>query len=149
LENNEITVELMPDVFTKTKRSDVMSRILSEGNKATELSLIGLFRAHRITGWRRRQPIFGKPDFVFPKRRMAVFVDGCFWHFCPKHGKFPKSNKSYWRRKLLANKRRDKLVTRTLQKAGWKVVRVWECSLSNYKKNQTRFSSEQFLELIA
>ncbi len=68
----------MPDVFTKAKRSDVMSQIRGHGNKDTELALIKLFRLHHITGWRRRQPIFGKPDFVFPLLRAAIFVDGCF-----------------------------------------------------------------------
>ena len=73
----------MPDVFTKAKRSEVMSRIRGTGNKDTELALIILFRLHRIKGWRRHQPVFGKPDFVFPAVKVAVFVDGCFWHCCP------------------------------------------------------------------
>ena len=64
------------DVFTKAKRSEVMSRIRGRGNKDTELALAKLFRQHKITGWRRNQKIFGKPDFVFPKIRLALFVDG-------------------------------------------------------------------------
>lgn len=79
----------MPDIFTKAKRSAVMSRIRSHGNKATELRLVGIFGAHKLTGWRRHQPVFGKPDFIFPKLRVAVFVDGCFWHSCPKHSTKP------------------------------------------------------------
>jgi len=65
------------------KRSEVMSRIRGRGNKETELALAKLLRRHAIKGWRRHQPIFGKPDFIFSKARLAVFVDGCFWHGCP------------------------------------------------------------------
>jgi DNA mismatch endonuclease (patch repair protein) len=95
-----------------------MSRVRGRGNRDTELALAKLFRRHRITGWRRNQPVFGKPDFVFPKFRLAVFVDGCFWHGCPKHATKPKNNRAFWRRKFFANKVRDALVTRTLKRAG-------------------------------
>ena len=105
----------MPDVFTKTKRSEVMSRIRGRGNKDTELALAELMRRARITGWRRNQSMFGKPDFVFPKFKLAVFVDGCFWHGCPKHETKPKNNRAFWFRKLSSNKARDALVTRTLR----------------------------------
>ena len=119
----------MPDVFTKAKRSEVMSRIRGRGNKETELALAKLLRASSIKGWRRHQPIFGKPDFIFQKARLAVFVDGCFWHGCPKHATKPKNNRSFWRRKLSANKTRDRLVTQTLRRTGWRVIRIWECAL--------------------
>jgi DNA mismatch endonuclease (patch repair protein) len=72
----------MPDVFTKAKRSQLMSRIRSHGNKNTELALVRILRAQGITGWRRHQPVFGKTDFIFPRLRLAVFVDGCFWRGC-------------------------------------------------------------------
>ena len=68
----------MADIFTKAKRSEVMARIRGSGNRATELRLIALMREHGITGWRRNAPVFGKPDFVFRRERVAVFVDGCF-----------------------------------------------------------------------
>ena len=126
----------MPDVFTKAKRSEVMSRIRGRGNKDTELALAKLFRAHRITGWRRNQKIFGKPDFVFQKLKLAVFVDGCFWHGCPKHATKPKNNPAFWRRKFSRNKQRDVLVTWTLRRAGWRVLRVWEHELAS--KNEAR-----------
>jgi len=119
------------DVFTKSKRSAVMSRIRGSGNKDTELALIKIFRAHKITGWRRRQLIFGKPDFVFPKLKVAIFVDGCFWHACPKHGTQPRSNAAFWRKKLAANKKRDRLVNAILRSADWRVLRIWEHELKN------------------
>jgi DNA mismatch endonuclease (patch repair protein) len=108
----------MADVFTKSKRSHVMSQIRGHGNKATELALIRIFRANGITGWRRRQPVFGKPDFVFAKKRLAVFVDGCFWHGCPNHKSTPKTNRAFWTNKIDKNKKRDKLVGKTLRAAG-------------------------------
>ncbi len=64
------------------------------------------------------QPLYGKSDFVFRPERLAVFVDGCFWHGCPKHGRKPKSRKTFWTAKLERNAARDRLVTRTLRKAG-------------------------------
>lgn len=82
----------MTDIWNKEKRSEVMSRIRSQGNKVTELRLISIFREARITGWRRKQPLLGKPDFVFRQQRLAVFVDGCFWHGCPKCYRRPSSN---------------------------------------------------------
>jgi len=126
----------MADVFSKSKRSEVMAQIRSRGNQATELALAKLFRRHKITGWRRNQKVFGKPDFIFPKHKLAVFVDGCFWHGCPKHGTQPKGNAAFWRKKISRNQIRDRLVTRTLRKAGWRVLRIWEHELT--RKHQTR-----------
>jgi DNA mismatch endonuclease (patch repair protein) len=80
--------------------------------------------------------VFGKPDFIFPKLKLAIFVDGCFWHGCPKHGTNPKSNRPYWHRKLSRNKNRDRLVTQTLRQAGWRVLRIWEHELT--RKNEHR-----------
>ena len=121
----------MADVFTKQKRSEVMARIRSRGNKDTELRMIELLRAHGITGWRRGIAPFGKPDFVFRRERVAVFVDGCFWHGCPKpkHSPLPKTRAEWWATKLGRNKDRDRLVTRALRKEGWRVIRIWECDL--------------------
>lgn len=124
----------MVDVFSTAKRSRVMSRIRSHGNKDTELALAKLFRANRITGWRRQHCVFGKPDFVFPKLRLAVFVDGCFWHGCPHHASMPNNNAAFWRKKLMANKARDRLVTRTLRERGWHVMRIWEHELTRKRQ---------------
>jgi DNA mismatch endonuclease, patch repair protein len=120
----------MPDVFTKRKRSEVMSRIRGRGNRETELTLIKVFRAHAIRGWRRNQPVFGKPDFVFLHTRVAVFVDGCFWHGCPKHANMPANNRAFWKKKLAANIARDRIVRRQLRRQGWRVVRIWEHELA-------------------
>jgi len=116
----------MPDVFTPQKRSDVMSKIRSKGNKNTELTLINIFKKHGIKGWRRNWKLEGKPDFVFLKLKIAIFVDGCFWHRCPKHYIKPRNNKDFWENKISKNVKRDKQVNRTLKSKGWKVIRIWE-----------------------
>ncbi len=113
-----------------------MSLIRSRGNRDTELRLIAIMRAHRITGRRRNWPIFGKPDVAFPKLKLAVFVDGCFWHGCPLHATQPKTNAAFWRKKIAANRTRDRLVTRTLRRLGWRVLRLWEHELT--RKNEPR-----------
>ena len=127
----------MPDIFTRAKRSEVMSLIRSRGNRATELRLIALMRAHGITGWRRNARLFGKPDFVFRAARLAVFVDGCCWHACPRHATMPRNNRAFWKAKLTRNVARDREVTRTLRKAGWRVLRIWECALSAKRRTAT------------
>jgi DNA mismatch endonuclease (patch repair protein) len=75
--------------------------------------------------------VFGKPDFVFPREKVAVFVDGCFWHRHPgcKFAYTPKSRVKFWLRKFELNVARDKAVMRSLRKAGWRVARIWECEL--------------------
>jgi DNA mismatch endonuclease (patch repair protein) len=122
----------MADLFTPAKRSDVMSRIRARGNRDTELRMIGLLRRYGITGWRRHTQVFGRPDFAFSREKLAVFVDGCFWHRhrgC-KFAYTPKSRLEFWLPKFGNNVARDKIVTRTLRKDGWKVLRVWECQLN-------------------
>ena len=124
----------MSDVFTKEKRSEVMSRIKGKGNKDTELVMIQILRSNHISGWRRNQAVLGKPDFVFSKQKVALFVDGCFWHGCPEHSNMPQNNREFWEKKLQGNKDRDKLVTRELRKMGWKIIRVWEHELKHPSK---------------
>ena len=114
------------DTLTKDERSKRMSLVRSRGNKSTELVAIRLFKTAYISGWRRNYGLVGKPDFVFPKQKLAVFIDGCFWHGCTKHRRKPKSNQKYWTNKIGHNARRDKLITKELQKKGWSVVRIWE-----------------------
>lgn len=124
----------MPDVHNRAERSYNMSRIRGCGNASTEIRFIAAMRGARITGWRRKYRLFGSPDFVFPERRLAVFVDGCFWHGCPMHATFPKNNRVFWKHKLDANKRRDRMVNRVLRAKGWRVLRVWEHELSRKNK---------------
>jgi DNA mismatch endonuclease (patch repair protein) len=80
-----------------------------------------------------------RPDFVFRARRVAVFVDGCFWHGCPRHYRRPGSRRAFWDAKIARNQERDREVTRALRRAGWTVLRVWEHELA--KKNERRLLS--------
>jgi DNA mismatch endonuclease (patch repair protein) len=81
------------------------------------------FRKHHLIEWKGGRV---RADIAFPRRRVAVFVDGCFWHMCPDHGTQPGSNVSYWAPKLARNVTRDRVVTCGLETADWTVVRVWE-----------------------
>jgi DNA mismatch endonuclease (patch repair protein) len=119
----------MADVFTKAQRSAVMARVRSRDNASTEIRTVELLRATEITGWRRHSRIFGKPDFIFQKAKIALFVDGCFWHGCPRCKRVPTSSEAFWRAKIQRNIQRDKKVSRQLRKEGWKVIRVRECRL--------------------
>lgn len=117
---------LMADVFTKQVRSRVMSAIRSAGNVSTELRLVALMRLHAVKGWRRGSQLPGKPDFVFPSLRLAVFVDGCFWHGCPRCSRGVDTNGAFWREKIAGNRRRDLRVSRRLRGMGWRVLRIRE-----------------------
>ena len=128
----------MADTFSKKARSAVMGAVRSHGNRSTELLVIAIFRSHGITGWRRHQPLPGKPDFVFRRERLAVFVDGCFWHGCPKHLRMPASNVEYWNAKIARNMARDRRVNADLRRAGWRVVRLWEHALAEPKRVAAR-----------
>jgi DNA mismatch endonuclease, patch repair protein len=111
------------DVFDKETRSRIMSRIRGSKTKP-ELKIKRLMNLLEFS----YQPkgIYGKPDFANKKLKIAVFVDGCFWHKCPKHYKEPKSNKKYWIPKIKRNVARAKEVEKILRCAGWKVIRIWE-----------------------
>ncbi len=138
----------MTDVFTKEKRSQVMSRIRGRGNKNTEIALARRLRSNNIKGWRRHQTLAGRPDFVFRKQRVAIFVDGCFWHSCPKHNTKPKNNETFWTLKLAGNKARDLAVNRLLRNNGWTVLRIWEHELSAKKKMAVLRKIQRKLNLL-
>lgn len=123
----------MPDRLTVEQRSRNMARIKAQGNRSTELAFIRLCKGHHIRGWRRSPSLPGKPDFVFLRQRVVVFVDGCFWHGCPRCYVPPASHKQFWREKLLRNRRRDRKINRLLRRTGWKVMRIWEHLLENSK----------------
>lgn len=124
----------MADIFDDEKRSSIMSKVRSKGNKSTELRVIELFEDNGITGWRRNYKVKGHPDFVFLKERVAIFVDGCFWHGHECRNIHPKDNEEYWNKKRQRNIQHDLEITERFQKRGWTVVRIWECELK--KKNE-------------
>ena len=100
------------------------------------MALVAQLRNLGVSGWRRHVSInvaglSVKPDLVFRKSLVAVFLDGCFWHDCPLHGSRPKSNGEFWAKKLAANKARDAKVSRMLRENGWAVLRFWEHSIKS------------------
>ena len=127
-------VIVMTDVFDKKKRSEIMSNVKSKGNSSTELKLISYFKEEGIKGWRRNYQVKGHPDFVFLNKRIAIFVDGCFWHGHNCRNTIPKQNADYWEKKIRYNKSHDKKVTEFFKSRGWIVIRIWECELK--KKNR-------------
>lgn len=120
-------------------RSRTMSAIRGKGNKSTELALrMALVRA-KVSGWKMHPThLKGKPDFFFPRQKIAVFVDGCFWHSCPVCGHTPSTRKRFWGAKLRRNRERDLATVVSLEGAGITVLRIWEHELkSTTGKNQT------------
>lgn len=119
----------MTDTFPKKQRSEIMRAVKSTGNKSTEIRLINIFKSNHITGWRRNSNLTGRPDFVFPQKRIVLFADGCFWHGHNCRNVTPSDNAEYWQKKIKRNKARDKVITKELNQNGWKVIRIWECEI--------------------
>ena len=115
-----------------------MKQIHSKGNKSTEQALISYFRKNHITGWKRNYLVKGHPDFVFLNRKIAVFVDGCFWHGHDCRNLFPKQNAEYWDKKRQRNIEHDRKIDLLFQSRGWEVIRIWECEL--------KFKNQRVLE---
>jgi DNA mismatch endonuclease (patch repair protein) len=115
----------MADVLTPEQRRLNMSRIRDRNTKP-EKALRSALHAEGLRFRIHRRDIAGCPDVVFPAKKIAVFVDGCFWHGCPEHQTMPRTNPAFWEKKLQRNRERDEAVTRTLESAGWKILRFWE-----------------------
>ena len=126
----------MSYIFDNEKRSYIMSKVRSKNNKSTELELIKFFKENNITGWKRNYPVKGHPDFVFLDKKIAIFVDGCFWHGHDCRNTRPSDNAEYWRKKRERNIKHDKEITELFEKRGWTVIRIWECEL----KRKNRFA---------
>ena len=148
----------MADTVSRIVRSQIMSRIRGTGNERTDKAVASMLRKAGIVGWRRHIVIKlpatksamsvasdgtkfkprVRPDFVFPKYKVALFVDGCFWHGCPRCYTAPKSARGFWKRKVTTNRERDRYQTAALRKIGWRVVRMWEHHLAVPHMRKTR-----------
>lgn len=123
------------DNLSPEHRKKNMSRIRSKGNRSTERKLRSSLVGAGISGFQLHpHSIPGKPDFVFPAHKLAVFVDGCFWHGCPDCYIRPQTSQAYWDEKLSRNRKRDASVNKELRAAGWTVLRFWEHQLKRPKK---------------
>lgn len=105
-----------------------MASVRTSGG-TTERKMEKLLQMGGIRGYRKQWLVAGKPDFAWPRVKVALFVDGCFWHGCPRCDRPSKSNTEFWRAKIVSNRRRDARVARRLRKDGWSVLRVWECRI--------------------
>jgi len=111
-------------------RSRMMSKIRGKHNHTTEAALRMALVRSGVRGWEMHPtPIQGRPDFVFRRKRLVVFVDGCFWHGCPMCGHIPRTRSSFWGLKISRNRRRDRTTSDVLRAAGWIVLRFWEHQL--------------------
>jgi DNA mismatch endonuclease (patch repair protein) len=117
------------DHVSKEVRSKIMATVGSKGNRTTEVALGRLLWAAGLRGYRKQWPVAGKPDFAWPGLKVAVFVDGCFWHGCKRCKHLPRTHTKFWRDKIDTNQRRDRRVSQRLRRAGWTVIRVKECAV--------------------
>jgi DNA mismatch endonuclease (patch repair protein) len=134
----------MSDIFSKNKRSEIMSKVRSKGSKIE----IEFQKKLWNSGFRYRKnstKYFGKPDLVLQKYKTVIFIDSCFWHGCKKHGSMPQTRKKFWEEKIEGNKRRDKEVNRHYKKAGWKIFRIWGHSIKNNIANHVDKVVKAFL----
>lgn len=123
------------DSVSPKVRSRVMATVLSRRNRSTEWRVRAALIRAGVKGWKLNAgDILGKPDFVFPVERVAVFVDGCFWHGCSRCNRVPNSNVAYWKAKIQRNRARDKTTSRNLRRQGWQVIRVWEHQLKSTER---------------
>jgi len=136
----------MSDIYTKQKRSEIMSKISGKETKPEILVRKFLFaNGFRYRKNDKRYP--GKPDIVLPKYKTVIFIHGCFWHGhnCPA-GKLPETRKEFWRKKIQGNIDRDNRNVEELKKQGWRVIIIWQCELKN--KEVTEKSLNELLNTL-
>lgn len=133
----------MPDIFTKERRSEIMSRISGQNTKP-EIVVRKLLHSMGFRFRLHDARLQGRPDVVLPRHKKLIFVHGCFWHGhrgC-KRAKLPTTNVNFWKKKISGNMVRDKKNIKTLKAQGWKVLVIWSCEISKIgmlKKNLGRF----------
>lgn len=113
------------DVLTKKQRSYNMSQIKAK-NTNPEIYIKNILRRNNVKGFSLHGSLLGKPDIIFRKKKIALFMDGCFWHKCPECFIEPRTRRKFWLKKITQNVIRDKKINKELKKRGWKVIRIWE-----------------------
>jgi len=132
----------MADVLTPEQRTYNMSKIRGK-NTGPEIKLRKMLWSEGIRGYRIHYKLPGKPDIVFTKKKIAIFIDGCFWHKCPACFQEPETRKEFWMKKIQSNVDRDKKVNEQLQAEGWTIIRIWEHEIR--KEPETILSKIMFL----
>ena len=124
----------MTDVLTPEQRAYNMSRIRGK-NTAPEIKLRKMLFAAGIRGYRIHYNLPGKPDIVFVRKRVVVFIDGCFWHKCPADFQEPEIHKDFWMKMIQSNIDRDKKINKQLKRDGWTIIRIWEHEIKKEPEN--------------
>ncbi len=126
-------VKRIKDRLSAAERSALMAKVKPRQNKSTEMRVAAVLIRAGVRGWKRHpKDITGRPDFYFPSKTLAIFVDGCFWHGCPRcRRNVPTNRREFWTDKIAANRRRDRAVNRALKQSGLRVLRIWEHSLND------------------
>ena len=124
------------DIVSKSKRREIMQAIKSKWT-GPEKRVYQALKDEGLEPAVHEDDLPGKPDFVFLKQRLAVMVEGCFWHACPRHYKMPKTNKRFWKNKIVNNVRRDSRNRRKLRIQGFGVIRIWECVTRGKKLDES------------
>ena len=137
----------MADIFTKEKRSEVMSSVKGKGSRL-EKRVARLLRTNKIRYRSHPKNLPGNPDFYLPEFSTVVFVDSCFWHGCKYHGSHPKTNAKFWERKIERNKERDCEINKAYKQTNHKVLRVWEHQVKNWVTNKKRNPFERLGDKI-
>ena len=132
----------MADVLTPEQRTYNMSKIRGK-NTGPEIKLRKMLWSEGIRGYRIHHNLPGQPDIVFTKKKIAIFIDGCFWHKCPACFQEPETRKEFWMKKIQSNVDRDKKVNEQLQAEGWTIIRIWEHEIR--KEPETILSKIMFL----
>jgi DNA mismatch endonuclease (patch repair protein) len=127
----------MTDVLTPAQRKFNMSRIRGK-DTGPEVKIRNMLFAGNIRGYRIHYNLPGKPDIVFVKKKLAVFIDGCYWHKCPSCFHEPETRKEFWMKKIGSNVERDKKNTLQLIEDGWTVLRFWEHEVRKEPENVVR-----------
>jgi DNA mismatch endonuclease (patch repair protein) len=131
----------MTDTMTADRRSGIMRAIRSHGNLTTEIRLAAMMSDAGLAGWTSQSRLMGSiPDFIFPARRLAIFVDGCFWHGCPEHYQPPATRTAWWEAKIGRNRERDRAIVVRLSLSGWRTVRIWEHELDDREGTLARIA---------
>ena len=116
------------DPLTQSERSALMAKVRAKGNRSTERRAEAALKKAHIKGWTKHsKKVPFKPDFYFPRAKLVLFIDGCFWHACPRcRRRMPHTRYDFWKAKIEGNRLRDNRTGRFLKKQGYRVMRVWE-----------------------
>ncbi len=133
----------MTDIYSKAKRSEIMSRVKNRRTEPED-KVAALLRELGVKYRRNVKTLPGQPDFVVRSEKTVIFVNGCFWHGHPNcnRAKLPASNRAFWERKITTNKKRDRRNARQLRKQGWHVIAIWQCRLRNMERVSRRLKRE-------